>query len=114
MAERYSLCTISSLDDPDSRGFVIDAMDGAVSLFIVRRGESVMAYRNSCPHTGINLEWQPHQFLDPSGSYIQCATHGALFRIEDGYCLRGPCAGDALQPIEVQIEEGQLVAILQQ
>ncbi|MEW8505547.1 MAG: Rieske (2Fe-2S) protein [Candidatus Thiodiazotropha sp.] len=112
MPERYPLCDISTLEDPGSRGFVIEGRDGELALFIVRRGERVMAYRNSCPHTGINLEWQPDRFLDLSNSYIQCATHGALFRLEDGYCLRGPCAGDSLEPLEVELDGGQVVVIL--
>ena len=43
---------------------------------------------------------QPDQFLDPSNSLIQCATHGALFLIENGECVAGPCAGQSLTAIE--------------
>ncbi len=114
MPECYPLCDISSLADPGSRGFVIESETGSTELFVVRRGEFVAAYINSCPHTGINLEWQQDQFLDPGCSYIQCATHGALFRFEDGYCLRGPCSGDSLQSIEVHLEAGWVVAVLNQ
>ena len=35
---------------------------------------------------------------------ILCATHGALFRIEDGHCLSGPCVGESLTPLPVSIE----------
>jgi len=31
-----------------------------------------------------------------SASLIQCATHGALFLIESGECIAGPCAGQSL------------------
>jgi nitrite reductase/ring-hydroxylating ferredoxin subunit len=112
LSERYPICDISDLGDPGSRGFVVEAKNGTVALFVVRRGELLAAYKNSCPHTGINLEWQADQFLDLSNSYIQCATHGALFRLEDGYCLRGPCAGDHLQAVKVQIEQERVVVIL--
>jgi nitrite reductase/ring-hydroxylating ferredoxin subunit len=30
---------------------------------------------------------------------IQCATHGALFLIESGECVAGPCAGQSLQAL---------------
>jgi len=30
---------------------------------------------------------------------LQCATHGALFLIESGECVVGPCAGQFLQPL---------------
>jgi nitrite reductase/ring-hydroxylating ferredoxin subunit len=42
-------------------------------------------------------------------SFIQCATHGAIFRIEDGYCLRGPCAGESLQKLHLKVEQNNVV-----
>ena len=69
-------------------------------LLLVRREGRVYAYRNRCPHRGIPLEWQPDQFLDDSGSLIRCSTHGALFLIESGECVAGPCEGQALQALE--------------
>jgi nitrite reductase/ring-hydroxylating ferredoxin subunit len=104
---------LEELQDPGSRGFEVETDQGSLALFLVRRGESGFAYLNQCPHTGINLEWLPDQFLDTSGGLIQCATHGALFRIEDGYCLRGPCAGESLKPLRLEQEGGELVLVLE-
>jgi nitrite reductase/ring-hydroxylating ferredoxin subunit len=109
MAERYRLCRRLALPDPGSRGFSLMHEEETLELFVVRCGEEVRAYRNACPHTGVNLQWQADQFLDPSERYIQCATHGALFRIEDGFCLRGPCAGRSLQPLVLEEEDGWLI-----
>ncbi len=102
------LCSLDELAEGEPRGFTL-AGEPPLELILLRRGEGVLAYRNRCPHTGINLEWLPDQFLDHSGRYLQCATHGALFRPEDGYCLRGPCAGDALEALPVVVKEGQVV-----
>ena len=103
------ICDFASLSDPGSRGFSIDLAGEALEVLVVRKAEAVYVYQNRCPHTGINLEWQPDRFLDLSQSYIQCATHGALFRIEDGRCLRGPCAGDCLTPVNASLEDGQVI-----
>ena len=65
-------------------------------------------YVNSCPHTGGPLDWIEGQFLDLNGQYIVCATHGALFRIEDGHCLAGPCKGKGLTAVEVVVVEGEV------
>ena len=92
------LCAGSDLAEGGSRGFVIEGK----KLFAVRRGGQAYVYLNRCPHRGVGLEWQPDQFLDPSNSLIQCATHGALFLIEDGECVAGPCAGQSLTAIECQ------------
>ena len=87
------LCSSHALSEGTSRGFELDE----VRLLITRREGRVYAYKNRCPHRGVALEWQPDQFLDPSASLIQCATHGALFLIESGECVAGPCEGQALQ-----------------
>ncbi|MGV6826108.1 MAG: Rieske (2Fe-2S) protein [bacterium] len=97
------LCNLKDLADPDSRGFELETETGQVGIFLVRHGEQVHGYRNSCPHTGAPLEWQPHQFLDITGHFVQCALHGALFTLDKGYCVRGPCAGQSLQAIDVTV-----------
>jgi nitrite reductase/ring-hydroxylating ferredoxin subunit len=78
-------------------------------ILVVRRGKNVYGYLNTCPHTGGPLDWVPDQFLDLTREYIQCATHGALFRIADGVCVYGPCAGDRLTPVPTAVEAGEVV-----
>lgn len=89
------LCASHELPEAQSRGFSVTGKQ----LFAVRKGGEVFVYRNRCPHRGVPLEWQADQFLDPSASLIQCARHGALFLIESGECVAGPCEGDSLQVI---------------
>ena len=72
----------------------------------MRRGGQVFVYVNSCPHIGTPLDWAPDRFLSADGSRIVCATHGAEFSIEDGVCVRGPCLGDRLEPVMIQIKDG--------
>jgi nitrite reductase/ring-hydroxylating ferredoxin subunit len=108
-AALHDLCSIDDIADPGSRGFDIDTGEAMpLRLFVVRKGDVLAAYRNRCPHTGAPLEWQPHQFLDIDNSFIQCAIHGALFRPDDGYCLRGPCVGQSLEPLEVSLDGNRL------
>ena len=102
------LCGFNDLDDPGARGFYLDTVAGELALFVVRRMGGVYAYRNRCPHTGATLEWMPHRFLDAEGEFLQCGLHGALFRIETGECLRGPCLGDSLGPLPVRVSNGQV------
>ena len=89
------LCAPNELTEGQSRGFAL----AELQLLLVRREGQVYAYQNRCPHRGIPLEWQPDQFLDASNSLIQCATHGALFLIESGECVAGPCSGQSLTPL---------------
>jgi len=97
------LCHLDEIEDPGSRGFTVEIPGKeALSLFVVRKGDVLRAYRNSCPHTGAPLEWVPHQFLDLGGAFIECAVHGALFDLVEGRCLRGPCVGEVLAPLELE------------
>ena len=96
------VCKESDIPMNSSRGFDI----GEHAVVIIRNSAGIFAYRNSCPHRGIRLEWQPDTFLDVEKQFIQCATHGALFTIEEGECVAGPCPGEKLEQIELEINEG--------
>ncbi len=96
------LCDSDELPEGASRGFP----GPRGGLLLVRREGQAYAYRNRCPHRGIPLEWQADQFLDVSGSLIQCATHGALFLIESGECVAGPCAGEFLEALACREQDG--------
>ena len=94
------LCHRNDIAEGKSKGFQI----GERFIFVVKKHNQIYAYENSCPHLGIQLEWQENEFLDNDASLIQCSTHGALFRIEDGECLVGPCAGQSLMAVDITIE----------
>jgi nitrite reductase/ring-hydroxylating ferredoxin subunit len=104
VAER-ALCRLSDIPDGDARGFAAPPGD-FVGLFAVRDGDSVRVWRNSCPHLGVPLDWAPDEFLDATGRFIQCATHGAQFRRDDGVCIKGPCIGEALQAVPSVVRDG--------
>jgi nitrite reductase/ring-hydroxylating ferredoxin subunit len=102
------LCRLDDLPDNSSRGFSLDG-DPRRDIFIVRRAARVYAYRNSCPHTGAPLDWLPDQFLNAKRTLIQCATHAAQFRIDDGVCVAGPCSGARLTALPVEVVDGVVV-----
>ena len=95
------------------REFSLPWQEGGIEGFVVATSTGHYAYLNRCPHTGAPLNWQPEQFLNFDNDMIQCALHGALFRIEDGHCLHGPCQGQALQALPLRYEQGQLVIELE-
>ena len=102
------ICRLDDILDGHARGFEVLVDKEVISIICVRQAQQIFAYKNICPHTGINLEWLADQFLDDSGQYLVCSTHGALFQIEDGHCVAGPCAGDALQGVTVKLEQGDV------
>ncbi len=103
------LCLLSDLEEGSSRGFEL----ADTAIIAVKKQGQLYLYHNRCPHLGVNLEWQPDQFLDADGQLIQCATHGALFLIDSGQCVQGPCLGQQLQPIDYQLQGEQVLVDLQ-
>ncbi len=71
--------------------------------FAVKKDHTVYIYKNSCPHIGVALEWVEDQFLDSSHTMIQCVNHGALFVIESGDCVAGPCCGLNLTAVKFEV-----------
>ena len=96
------LCKVTALDEGKSLGFL--SHKGPV--FAVRYDNEIYVYKNECPHLGVNLEFNEDDFLDSEGQLIQCSTHGALFQIDTGRCLSGPCQGDHLTKVEFIVKDG--------
>lgn len=102
------VCLVSDIPPNGARGF--PGAPGTFSgLIVVRQGEEVYAYENACPHIGTPLDWTPDRFLSADGRYLICATHGAQFTISDGMCIAGPCRGDRLTQVNVEIRDGVIL-----
>jgi nitrite reductase/ring-hydroxylating ferredoxin subunit len=67
------------------------------------------AYRNLCNHLPVPLDAASRRFLK-DGS-LQCATHGARYRLHDGYCFAGPCKGASLRPLRIERDGEHIVLI---
>jgi nitrite reductase/ring-hydroxylating ferredoxin subunit len=103
------LCALDDLPDPGAKGFRFREGAKMFAGFIVRRGEAVLGYVDSCPHAGWPLAAFDDRYLTRDGALILCAGHAALFRPEDGACVAGPCAGEALTPWPVKVEAGRVL-----
>lgn len=99
------LCRINDIPDGESKGFRYQEHQ----IIAVRQGHRIFLYHNRCPHLGIPLEWQVDQFLNHDRSLIQCNTHGALFEIDTGACISGPCGGEYLTPVKFIIDNDNII-----
>ena len=84
------------------------AAGGFLGLFALRQGDGIQVFINSCPHIGVALDWLPNRFLSTDNTHIVCAMHGARFRLSDGLCVAGPCLGDRLEAVMIEIKDGTL------
>jgi nitrite reductase/ring-hydroxylating ferredoxin subunit len=105
----FVLCRADEIGEGQARGFVHGEGAQRRDVIVVRHAGVLRAYLNACPHQGTPLETFPDRFMNEDASLLVCSTHGARFRVEDGFCVSGPCTGKSLQSLKVTVEDGNVV-----
>lgn len=100
------ICRVDQCEEKSARGYVIEIEGRKLDTFVFKIDGEIRGYIDRCPHRGTPLAWRPDDYFDTSGEFVICATHGALFRPADGYCVAGPCAGSSLSPIKLELKDG--------
>lgn len=80
----------------------------------MRRNDTVFAYLDACPHysSGTPMAWKKDAYLDGEGGHLACHSHGALFDIETGECVLGPCLGQSLKKVRVHMTSRGTIEII--
>jgi len=102
---RQKICKLKQLNESFCFEFIVKNATEEKDAFLIFFKGQYYAYINDCPHTGVNLNWQPGQFFSMDGLLLQCSLHGALFTPENGLCVRGPCQGQYLTAINIDVNE---------
>ena len=108
------LCRLDDIEDGQAKGFTLGQGLEAREIFVVRAGARAFGYVNSCPHLGTPLDWQVNRFISLDSGLLMCATHGALFEIEGGLCVDGPCVGQNLEPAPVVVDGDGRVRLVEE
>ncbi len=113
MTIAYAICAAKEVPNRRGKAFSLLRVDENKvqcpwHIFVVRWDKQFFGYVNRCPHDGVNLDWEPNQFLDPGMKRIICGKHGSLFELETGRCIEGPCLGQSLEPISLSVIDGDI------
>jgi nitrite reductase/ring-hydroxylating ferredoxin subunit len=114
--EAFVVCALSDIPSQKARGFHLGVVNDkgepeSFPLIVVRWGKQVFGYRNRCPHHGVHLDWEPNSFFDASGLRLICGKHGSLFEIGTGRCSAGPCKGDHLEAVRLEVIDGDICVL---
>lgn len=102
---------LDQIADSGARSYVLQIGDRRFHGFVVRRGGRAFGYVDRCPHAGLPLAQVLDHYLTPDGGLIACSWHGALFAVETGTGVGGPCVGARLSPWPVAVEDGRIVTV---
>jgi len=112
MTQADNTITINSEDLQDgAKGlrFSLPALGEFATGFVVRFRGKPYAYVNQCAHVPVELDWDEGEFFTSQKDYLICATHGAHYQPDTGFCVMGPCKGKRLKAIEVTEQNQQIV-----
>ncbi|HEX8553983.1 MAG TPA: Rieske (2Fe-2S) protein [Sphingomonas sp.] len=104
-----TLGLLDQIADGGARNYVLQLRAGRFHGFIVRRGNNIFGHVDRCPHLRVPLAQRLDEYLTPDATLIMCSWHGALFEIDTGLCVGGPCVGQRLTPWPVVVVGGRIV-----
>jgi len=102
------LCAVVDVPDGGGREWVHGSGEAALRVLLLRRGATVWAYVNRCPHFALPLNYEPDVFWTYDADTVMCAHHSAMFRFDDGACYDGPCQGHRLASLPVR-SDGEFI-----
>jgi nitrite reductase/ring-hydroxylating ferredoxin subunit len=106
LEQMIALCNSSDLHDSGlAVPFDVIYLGQTCRAFAIRFDGQAHAYLNRCAHVAMEMDYQPNQFFDPTGRWLMCATHGAVYHPQTGACRGGPCRG-GLVKIELTEADG--------
>lgn len=92
--QRTRLCrSVELVNSGTAVAFDVVYEGRACRAFAIRYQDRSYAYLNRCAHVPMEMDYQPNQFFDPTGQWLMCATHGAVYQPQTGACRSGPCRG---------------------
>ena len=77
--------------------------------FLVNDRGSFHAYVNRCRHMPTPLDFVRDEFISDDGRFLRCYTHGALYEFATGLCIDGPCKGESLYRLPVEVDRGEVL-----
>ena len=98
-----NVAKLSDIEEGSATNIVIELADGYRHLILTRKADEVNVFLNSCPHTGVRLDWKVGVFLTVDKAHLQCSTHGALFELDSGFCVAGPCINQCLVKLQTKV-----------
>jgi nitrite reductase/ring-hydroxylating ferredoxin subunit len=110
LKKRKLVAKSGELSHGESKKFVLRCGGAAIEAMLINYQGNHYAYVNRCRHVGISLDWVDNQFFTDDRRYLICANHGATYEPKTGICIWGPCAGEYLRAVPLDLKRGKIYA----
>ena len=102
-----TLCPRSDIPD----GGTLCLLQDEFPIVLVRKGDTVKAYVNACPHQYLPLNHRGDKLLSADGAILRCSNHSAGFSSDDGEGVEGLGIGACLDAIPVSIDRDDQIIV---
>lgn len=93
-----TIAPVSEIAEGEAASFTLDGEDIIVAM---PAAEQPVAFSATCPHQGGKVQVE--------GDQLVCPLHNSVFEKDTGAFVSGPADGQGLTPIEVSVEDGNIV-----
>ena len=112
--EVFAVCAADAIERGGAKGFSLSRIDETgesrpFPIVVLRTfANDYLGYVNRCPHDGVWLNIGSGEFFSPDRAFLKCGRHGAIFEIDTGSCVDGPCSGQSLEPVALAVIGGDV------
>ena len=103
------ICSTDTLSDGSSLKFHVLEGERPIEAFLIRFDGEYYAYKNRCAHLALTLDLDDNDFFTIDFRGLICKTHGAVYLPDDGLCIGGPCLGESLEAIQIEVRENSVL-----
>jgi nitrite reductase/ring-hydroxylating ferredoxin subunit len=110
----FVICAADSIARGSAKPFSLSRIDESgesrpFPIVIIRTdANDFFGYVNACPHQGVWLNIGAGEFFTADRKSLKCGRHGAIFAVDSGLCLGGPCQHQSLEPIALAVIDGDV------
>jgi nitrite reductase/ring-hydroxylating ferredoxin subunit len=100
---RQKIGTLSELTEGAALKFEFTRKGKPIEGFVARFKGELVAYENRCRHLPLSLDYDDGRFFSRDGKNFICQNHNAIYEPLTGLCIQGPCAGESLKLLKIEI-----------
>lgn len=104
-----AIARVDEVEAGSVKKFWIICQKYRIDGILINHQGSFHAYVNRCRHMATPLDFIRDEFISEDRRHLMCYTHGALYEFSTGLCIAGPCKGESLYRLPVQIDQGEVL-----